>query len=411
MNAFIIDAVRTARGRGKPGKGGLSSVHPQELLAQALAALAARQPGVLPKHAEDVIAGCVSQAGEQGANIARNAVLAAGWPIEVPATTINRFCSSGQQAVHFAAQAVASGSAELVVAGGVESMARVPMGSDGGGQDGGNRRLRERYFQVPQGISADVIATMENLSRADVDGWALESQKRAARAAAAGHFKKSVVPVVDPATGKVLLDRDESIRGDTTAEGLAALAPSFAALGASPVGDHGETLDQIAMRAAPSISAVRHVHTAGNSSGLADGAAALLVASEEAVKRHGLSPRARIRSVGVVGSDPVLMLTAPAPAARKALAAARMSVSDVDLWEINEAFAAVVLQTMRALELDPAKVNVDGGAIALGHPLGATGAMLIGTALDALERRGLATAVVTMCIGGGQGLATVLERV
>ena len=408
--AYLIDAVRTARGRGKPKKGGASGIHPQELLVQALGGLAARVPA-LPTGVEDVIIGCVSQVGEQGANIARNAVLAAGWPIEVPATTVNRFCSSGQQAVHLAAQAVASGSADLVVAGGVESMSRVPMGSDGGGQDGQNRRLRQRVFQVPQGISADLIATMEGLGRADVDAWALRSQQRAASAAAAGHFDRSLISLRDPDSGDVVLARDESVRADTTPEGLAALPPSFAGLGGTAVGDAGETLDALALRAAPGVSAIRHVHTAGNSSGLADGAAAVLVASEDAVRRHGLKPRARIVAVAAIGSDPVLMLTGPAPAARKALAAARMSTRDIDLWEINEAFAAVVLQTMRSLEIDPERVNVDGGAIALGHPLGATGAMLIGTALDALERRGLATALVTMCIGGGQGLATILERV
>jgi acetyl-CoA C-acetyltransferase len=410
MNAILVDAIRTPRGRGKPHKGSLSGVHPQELLAQVFAALAARAPGVVPAHVEDVILGCVSQVGEQGANVARNGVLAAGWPIEIPATTVNRFCSSGQQAVHFAAQAIAAGAADLVVAGGVESMSRVPMGSDGGGQDGGNRRLRGRFFQVPQGISADLIASREGLSRADVDAWAVESQRRAGRAVAAAHGAASLVAVRDPATGQVLLDRDESVRAETTPEALAALPPSFAALGATLAGDAGETLDELALRAAPGLGAIRHVHTAGNSSGLADGAAAVLVASEAAVRRHGLRPRARVRAVAAVGSDPVLMLTGPAPAARKALAAARMSAADIDLWEINEAFAAVVLQTIRALEIDPARVNVDGGAIALGHPLGATGAMLIGTALDALERRGAGTALVTMCIGGGQGLATVLER-
>ena len=410
MKAYVIDALRTPRGRGKAGKGALSGVHPQELLATVLRALPGRT-GLDPRDVEDVIAGCVSQAGEQGANIARNAVLAAGWPIEVGATTVNRFCGSGQQGVNFAAMAVASGAMQLAVAGGVESMSRVPMGSDGGGVDGGNVDLRKRFFQVPQGISADLIATLEGYSREQVDAIALRSQRNAARAVEEGRFARSLVPVVESATGKVLLARDESPRPDTTAEGLAALAPSFVAMGSSAVGPNGETLERIALSAFPDATEVRHLHTAGNSSGLADGAAAVVIASETYVRDHGIKPRARIRSIATVGSDPVLMLTGPAPASEKALRAAGMTARDVDLWEINEAFAAVLLQTTRALGIDPERVNVNGGAIALGHPLGATGAMLVGTALDELERADKQTAVVTMCIGGGQGIATVLERV
>jgi len=410
MKAYVIDALRTPRGRGKAGKGALSGVHPQELLATVLRALPGRT-GLDPRDVEDVIAGCVSQAGEQGANIARNAVLAAGWPIEVGATTVNRFCGSGQQGVNFAAMAVASGAMQLAVAGGVESMSRVPMGSDGGGVDGGNVDLRKRFFQVPQGISADLIATLEGYSREQVDAIALRSQRNAARAVEEGRFARSLVPVVESATGKVLLARDESPRPDTTAEGLAALAPSFVAMGSSAVGPNGETLERIALSAFPDATEVRHLHTAGNSSGLADGAGAVVIASEAYVRDHGIKPRARIRSIATVGSDPVLMLTGPAPASEKALRAAGMTARDVDLWEINEAFAAVLLQTTRALGIDPERVNVNGGAIALGHPLGATGAMLVGTALDELERADKQTAVVTMCIGGGQGIATVLERV
>jgi acetyl-CoA C-acetyltransferase len=406
---YIIDAARTPRGRGKAGKGALSSIHPQELLAQVLKALAARGT-VDPARVDDVVAGCVSQVGEQGANLARNAVLAAGWPIEVSATTVNRFCGSGLQAVHFAAMAVGSGAMELAVAGGVESMSRVPMGSDGGGQDGNNFTLRERVFQVPQGISADLIATLEGFSRADVDEIALRSQRRAARAIEEKRFVRSLVPVVDPATGQIALDRDESPRADTTAEVLATLPPSFAALGATVVGSHGETLDDIARRGYQA-SEVRHLHTAGNSSGLADGAAAVVLASERYVREHGVRPRARIRALTTIGSDPVLMLTAPAPVSEKSLRLAGMTVRDIDLWEINEAFAAVVLQTTRKLGIDPERVNVNGGAIALGHPLGATGAILLGTALDELERAGKATALITMCIGGGQGIATIIERV
>jgi acetyl-CoA C-acetyltransferase len=401
LTSYVIDAVRTPRGRGKAGKGTLSNVHPQELVAQLLAALA-RRGTVDPARVDDLIVGCVSQVNEQGANIARNAVLAADWPIEVTGTSVNRFCGSGLQAVHFAAMGVASGAQDLVVAGGVESMSRVPMGSDGGGQDGGNELLRARVHQVPQGISADLIATLEGFSRVDVDAFALTSQQRAARAVDEGRFARSLVPVKDARTGAILLERDELVRPDTTAEGLAKLGASFAAL--------GESLDPIALKAYPSAKAIRHVHTAGNSSGLADGASAVVLASERYVRETGVKPRARIRSMATIGSEPVIMLTAPAPAAEKALRAAGLRAKDIDLWEINEAFAAVVLQTVRKLDIDRERVNVSGGAIALGHPLGATGAMLLGTAIDELERRDARTAVVTMCIGGGQGIATVIER-
>jgi acetyl-CoA C-acetyltransferase len=330
-------------------------------------------------------------------------VLASGWPIEVPGTTVNRFCGSGVQAVHFAAMGVASGAMNLAVAGGVESMSRVPMGSDRGGQDGGNGHLRERSCQVPQGISADLIATLEGFSRAEVDEIGLVSQKRAARAVKEGRFMKSLVAVTDARSGDIVLARDESIRPDTTREGLASLQPSFAAL--------GETLDPVALSAYPGAKQIRHVHTAGNSSGLADGAAAVVVASERYVSETGVRPRARIRMVTAMGSEPVVMLTAPGPTAAKALRAAGMSAPDIDLWEINEAFAAVVLQTIRKLDIDPERVNVNGGAIALGHPLGATGAMLFGTAVDELERFNKETALVAMCIGQGQGIATIIERV
>jgi acetyl-CoA C-acetyltransferase len=408
--SYVIDAARTPRGRGKAGKGALSNIHPQELLVQVLQHLAKRTP-LTVGDVDDVIVGCVSQAGEQGSNIARNAVLSAGWPLEISGVSLNRFCGSGVQAVNFGAMGVASGTMDLVVAGGVESMSRAPMGSDGGGVDANNMKLRERFFQVPQGISADLIATLEGFNRSELDDLALLSQKNAARAIEQGRFSKSLVPVVDPVTGAMALAKDESPRADTTKEGLAALGASFVGMGAAAVGPNGETLDQIALSYFPAVKAINHLHTAGNSSGLADGAAAVVLASERYIKEHSLRPRARIRAMTTIGSDPILMLTAPAPASEKALRIAGMKASDIDLWEINEAFAAVVLQTIRKLGIDPERVNVNGGAMALGHPLGATGAMLLGTALDELERSGKQTALITMCIGGGQGIATILERV
>jgi acetyl-CoA C-acetyltransferase len=397
-DAYILEAVRTPRGRGKAGKGALSNVHPQELLAQTLNRLV-EKAGADPADVEDVVAGCVSQAGEQGANISRNAVLAAGWPQEVTGTSVNRFCGSGLQAINFAAMGVMAGAQRLVVAGGVESMSRVPMGADGAGQDGGNLHLRALHFQVPQGISADLIATLEGFSREDLDAFALESQRKAGIAQRECRFGRSLFPVKDPATGAVLLEKDEHLRPDTTIEGLASLSPAFVGLGATAAGPNGETLDQIALQRYPQAGEIRHLHTAGNSSGIVDGAAALLIGSGEYAQAHGLKPRARIRAMATVGSEPVIMLTAPTPASRKALEKAGMSVQDIDLWEINEAFAAVPLQTIRNLGIDPERVNVNGGAIALGHPLGATGAMLLGTAL------------ITLCIGGGQGIATIIERI
>lgn len=306
---------------------------------------------------------------------------------------------------------VASGAQRLVVAGGVESMSQFGLGADGGGQDGGNPKLRERVFQVPQGISADLIATLEGFGREELDAWALRSQRRAALAIEEGRFTSSLVPVHDPLTGGLLLASDEFPRPDSTAQGLAALPASFAALGDATARANGETFDQIALAAYPQVGVIRHVHTAGNSSGIVDGAAAVAVASGDYVKAHGLRPRARIRAVASIGSEPLIMLTAPAAASEKALKAAGLEAGDIDLWEINEAFAAVVLQTVRRLGIDPERVNVNGGSIALGHPLGATGAILLGTVLDELERRDASTAVITMCIGGGQGVATVIERV
>jgi acetyl-CoA C-acetyltransferase len=408
--AYIIDAVRTPRGRGKMGKGSLNNIHPQELLAQTLNHLAERA-GVSKGDVDDVVIGCVSQAGEQGGDIARMAVLAADWPLEVTGVSLNRYCGSGLQAVNFAAMGVMSGMQRLVVGGGVECMSRVPMGADGAGLDGNNPHLRKKHFQVPQGISADLIATLENFGREEIDQFALRSQQRAAFAQREGYFKKSLLAVRDPETGAVALEADEYLRPDTTLEGLASLEPSFAAWGAKVAGPNGETLDQMALEKYPEAGAIRHIHTPGNSSGIVDGAAAVLLASEDYVKAHGLKPRAKILGMATAGAEPVIMLTAPTPAARKALAQLRMTPDDIDLWEINEAFAVVPMQTMRNLGADPEIVNVNGGAIALGHPLGATGAMILGTALDELERRGLGVALITLCIGGGQAVATVIERV
>jgi acetyl-CoA C-acetyltransferase len=400
-DVFILDAVRTPRGRGKAGKGALSSLHPQELLAQALNHLAKRS-GLTTADVEDVVIGCVSEVGEQGANIARNSILTAGWPDTATGVTLNRFCGSGAQAFNFAAMGVMSGQQDLVVAGGVESMSRVPMGSDGGGIDGNNMHLRQKVTQVPQGISADLIATMEGFSRADVDLFALQSQHKAEHAIAEKRFAKSLFTVVD-LEGKPLLDHDEHPRAGATPEALAKLEPAFAGMGTA--------LDPIALKRYPSVPRIDHVHTAGNSSGIVDGAAALALASGDYLAAHGLKARARVRATATAGAEPVIMLTAPAPASEKALKKAGMRVSDIDLWEINEAFAAIPLQTARKLGIDPARINVNGGAIALGHPLGATGACLIGTALDELERTGKSTALITLCIGGGMGVATIIERV
>ena len=408
--AWILDAARTPRGRGKKDKGALSGIHSQELISQTLNALAERT-GIDKKDVEDVVMGCVSQAGKQGANIARNALLLAEWPDKVTGVTLNRFCGSELQAVNFAAMGVGSGQQDLAIGGGAESMSRAPMGSDGAGADGNNEILREKVFQVPQGISADLIATIEGFSREDVDRFALQSQQRAQAAQESGYFSKSLVPVKDPKTGDVVLAKDEHPRAGTTLEGLGELDAVFAKFGGSAATEGGETWDQVALRRYPDVASIIHVHTAGNASGIVDGAAAVLVASDDYVKARGLKPRARIRATATYGSEPVIMLTAPAPTSERALAKAGMSASDIDLWEINEAFAMIPLQTMKKLGINDEKVNVNGGAIALGHPLGATGAILLGTALDELERRDLTTALITLCIGGGMGIATIIERV
>jgi acetyl-CoA C-acetyltransferase len=409
--ALIVDGVRTARGKGKPN-GGLHDVHPQELLAQCLNALVGRT-GIDPGEVEDVIVGNGNSVGDHGACIGRLAVLTAGWPREVPGFTLNRFCGSGQQAVTLAAMGVLSGMQDLVVGGGVESMSRWPMeGVDGGPPtiDGDNPQLRDKYPTVPQGISADLIATLAGFSRTDCDDLAVASQERAAKAMAEGRFDRSIIPVRH-ADGSIALDHDEHPRPGTTAESLAKLPASFEAMGTAVFDRFDESFDAMCLRTYPELDHVEHVHTAGNSSGVVDGASALLIASSDYATAHGLTPRARIRTTAVVGDEPVIMLTAPAPAARACLRKAGMTVDDIDLWEINEAFAAVVLKACKELGLDRERVNVNGGAMALGHPIGATGGMLIQTALDELERTDKQTALIAMCTGGGMATATIIERV
>jgi len=406
--AWIIDGVRTPRGKGKPS-GALHEVHPQELLAQVLGALAERTD-IDPADVDDVVIGNGDQRDDHGDDIARLAVLAAGWPVSVPGVSLNRFCGSGQQAVTFGAAGIAAGWQHLVVAGGVESMSRYRPRSGGPVLDGGNQALRARFPLVPQGISADLIATIEGFTRADVDAFALRSQERAAKAVAEDRFARSVVPVRDP-DGKVLLDHDEHPRPQTTLETLGALEPAFARAGTKVREPDGLSWDQMCSQVYPEVKEVSHVHHAGNSSGVVDGAGALMLASPDYARAHGLRPRARIRAAAVAGAEPVIMLTAPTPASRAALQQAGMAVADIDLWEINEAFAAVPLKVVRDLGINEDKVNVNGGAIALGHPIGGTGPMLLQTALDELERRDLNTALVTMCTGGGMGTATVIERI
>ncbi|NVB81697.1 MAG: acetyl-CoA C-acetyltransferase [Kofleriaceae bacterium] len=408
-DVFIYDAVRTPRGRGKAGKGGLSNIHPQELLAQTLNHMAERKK--LDKSlVDDLAVGCVTQVKEQGACIARVALIAAQWPEDVTGFTINRFCGSGLEAVNSIASKIGAGFIDAGIGGGVESMSRVAMGSDGAMLDGLNEKLRERLYLVPQGISADLIATREGFTREDVDKFALESQQKAARAIEGKRFDNALF-AVKANDGSVALTRDEHPRADTTLEGLGGLQPAFAQMGAMPMGPNGETLDQLALKIYPDTKQINHVHTGGNSSGIVDGAATVLMGSEEWGKKAGLKPRARIRAMATAGAEPVIMLTAPAPASAKALKRAGMQVKDIDLWEINEAFATVPLQTARALGIDHDKINVNGGAIALGHPLGATGAILLGTALDEMERANKSTALITLCIGGGMGIATIIERV
>ncbi|SHG10475.1 acetyl-CoA C-acetyltransferase [Streptoalloteichus hindustanus] len=398
-DAFILDAVRTPRGKGK--RGALHSVKPVELAATALRGLA-ECAELDTSLVDDVVWGCVTPVGEQGGDIARAAVLHAGWHTDAPGVQVNRFCASGLEAVNLAAAKVAAGWEDLVVAGGVESMSRVPMGSDGGAWYG-DPELNLATGFVPQGVSADLIATMEGFGRAELDAYAARSHRLAAEARAAGRFDRSVVPVVDR-LGVAVLAEDEAIRPETSVESLAGLAPSFAGVGAAG-------FDAVAVDRYPAVERIEHRHTAGNSSAIVDGAAAMLLGSAAAAERVGLRPRARVLATAVVGTEPTIMLTGPAPAARRALARAGMSFADVDLFEVNEAFAAVVLKFLRDTGVPEDRVNVNGGAIALGHPLGATGCMLVGTLLDELERRDLGTGLVTLCVGAGMGVATVVERV
>ena len=400
-DAYLYDAIRTPRGRGK-ANGSLHSVRPLDLLKTLFDELRERH-NLDTSQVDDVLLGCVTPVKEQGGNIARTAPLYAGWDLDLPGAQLNRFCASGLEAVNLAAMKVRSGWEELVVAGGVESMSRVPMGSDGGAM-WDDYEVMGQLDIVPQGISADLIASLEGFTRADVDGFALLSQQRAAAAQANGYFR-SIIPVRDTA-GNIILDRDEHPRPDATLEGLAVLKPAFEGLG-------GMGFDAVALRKYPHLERIDHVHTAGNSSGIVDGAALVLVGSREKGAALGLRPRARIVSAALLGDDPTIMLTAPAPTSKRALAKAGMVVADIDLFEINEAFASVVLKFIREMGLPdgPERVNVNGGAIALGHPLGATGAMILGTALDELERRDLSTALITLCAGGGMGIATIIERV
>ncbi|MFJ9947255.1 acetyl-CoA C-acetyltransferase [Kitasatospora sp. NPDC091207] len=400
--AYVYDAIRTPRGRGK-ANGSLHGTKPIDLVVGLIHELRRRFPELDPAAVDDIVLGVVSPLGDQGSDIARIAAITAGLPDSVAGVQENRFCASGLEAVNLAAAKVRSGWEDLILAGGVESMSRVKMGSDGGAWAMDPMTNYENHF-VPQGIGADLIATIEGFSRTDVDAFAAESQARAAKAQADGLFDRSVVPVRDR-NGLVVLERDEFIRPGTTVETLAGLKPSFAGIG------EAGGFDAVALQKYHWVEAVDHVHHAGNSSGIVDGAALVAIGNRGIGERYGLRPRARIVSAAVSGSEPTIMLTGPAPATRKALAKAGLTAADIDLVEINEAFAAVALRFVRELGFRPDQVNVNGGAIALGHPLGATGAMLLGTVVDELERRDLQFGLVTLCVGGGMGIATVVERV
>ncbi len=397
--ALIFDALRTPRGKGKPS-GALHSVKPVSLVAGLLTALQQRTD-LDTSQVDDVVLGCVTPIGDQGSDIAKTAVQVAEWDVSVAGVQINRFCASGLEAVNLGAMKVRSGFEDLVVVGGVESMSRIPMGSDGGAWALDPQTNLHGHF-IPQGVSADLIATLEGFSRQDVDAYALHSQQKAARARAGGAFKNSLVPVQDQ-NGIILLDHDEFIRAESTLEGLGKLKPSF-----EMIGQMG--FDATALRVFSQVERIDHVHTPGNSSGIVDGAALMLIGSEAMGQVLGLQPRKRIVATAVTSTDPTLMLTGPAPATRKALAKAGLRVEDIDLFEVNEAFASVVLKFIRDMAVDPEKVNVNGGSIAMGHPLGATGCAILGTLLDELESRSLRYGLATLCVGGGMGIATIIER-
>ena len=399
-DAYLFDAIRTPRGKGR-SSGSLYEVRPISLVTQLLEALRGRYD--LPtERVDDVILGCVTAVGEQGANLAKTSTLAAGWSEEIGGVTLNRFCASGLEAVNLAAVKVRSGWESLIVAGGVESMSRVKMGSDGGAMMSDPATSMAMGF-APQGIGADLIATLEAFSRGEVDRFAVKSHQRAAEARKRGAFQRSLIPIKDQ-NGLLILDQDELIRPRSTVEMLAELKPAFAQMGAMG-------FDSVALAKYSQLESIHHVHTAGNSSGIVDGASLTLVGSLEAGEALGLTPRAKIISAAVVGTEPTIMLTGPAPATRKALKIAGLTISDIDLFEVNEAFASVVLKFIKELEVDPERVNVNGGAIAMGHPLGATGAMILGTLLDELEARDVSLGLATLCVGGGMGIATIIERV
>jgi acetyl-CoA C-acetyltransferase len=397
--ALIFDAIRTPRGKGK-ADGALHSVKPVNLVAGLLTALQQRTD-LDTRQVDDIVLGCVTPVGDQGADIAKTAALVADWDVSVAGVQINRFCASGLEAVNLGAMKVRSGFEDLVVVGGVESMSRVPMGSDGGAWVLDPQTNMHSHF-TPQGIGADLIATLEGFTRQDVDAFALHSQQKAARARSDGSFNKSLIAVQDQ-NGIVLLDQDEFIRGDSTLEGLGKLKPSFEMMGQMG-------FDATALRVYSHVERINHVHTPGNSSGIVDGAALMLIGSEAKGRELGLQPRARIVATAVTSTDPTIMLTGPAPATRKALAKAGLRVEDIDLFEVNEAFASVVLKFIKDLGIDAARVNVNGGSIAMGHPLGATGCAILGTLLDELEVRQQRYGLATLCVGGGMGIATIIER-